>query len=216
MRVDLHCHTCHSPDSLLTLDRLIRQMDRRGIDVVAITDHNTLSGALEYHAQAPDRILVGEEIQTSQGELLALFIDHEVPAGLGAKETIERVRAQGGLVGAAHPFDQTRGPALDRETLDLLQAQLDFVEVLNARVVRDADNDQARAFAARTGLLSSAGSDAHAAFEVGRAYVEMEPFDGPETFLSSLAQARVRGKRSSPLVHFYSTYARWRKQLRAR
>ena len=50
MRVDLHCHTCHSPDSLLTLDRLIRQMDRRGIDVVAITDHNTLSGALEYHA----------------------------------------------------------------------------------------------------------------------------------------------------------------------
>jgi predicted metal-dependent phosphoesterase TrpH len=214
MRVDLHCHTCHSPDSLITLDRLLRQMDRRSIDVVAITDHNTIAGALEFYARAPDRILVGEEIKTTHGELLALFIEDEVPEGLSPEETIERVRAQQGLIGPPHPFDELRGPGLGQENLDLLHDKLDFVEVFNARVIRAAHNDLARAFAARLGLPGSAGSDAHAPIEVGRAYVEMEPFDGPESFLESLAQGQVRGKRSSSLVHAYSTYARWRKRLR--
>jgi predicted metal-dependent phosphoesterase TrpH len=216
MRVDLHCHTCHSPDSLLTLDALLRQMDRRRIDVVAITDHDTISGALAFHAQAPDRILIGEEIKTTQGELLALFVEDEVPAGLTPDETIERVRAQGGLVGAPHPFDQLRGPGLGQGNLELLHRHLDFLEVFNARVVRAGDNDLARAFAARCGLPGSAGSDAHSPFEVGRAYVEMAPFDSPESFLTSLAQGRVGGRLSSPLVHFYSSYARWRKRLRER
>ncbi|MGC9332907.1 MAG: PHP domain-containing protein [Anaerolineae bacterium] len=216
MRVDLHCHTCHSPDSLLTLDALLRQMDLRRIDVVAITDHDTISGARAFHARAPDRILIGEEIKTTQGELLALFIEDEIPSGLSPEGTIEQVQAQGGLVGAPHPFDRLRGPGLDQEDLELLYRQLDFLEVFNARVVRAADNDLARAFAARCGLPGSAGSDAHAPFEVGRAYVEMEPFDDPESFLASLAQGEIVGRLSQPLVHSYSTYARWRKRLRVR
>jgi len=82
MRVDLHCHTIVSPDSLNTLDGLLRQMDRRDIDVVAITDHDQVSGAIEYARCAPGRFIIGEEIKTDQGELLALFLQERVPPGL--------------------------------------------------------------------------------------------------------------------------------------
>jgi predicted metal-dependent phosphoesterase TrpH len=215
MRLDLHCHTCHSPDSLTTCAALLRWMDRRGLDMVAITDHNTIAGAIEFQAQAPDRFLIGEEIKTAQGELLALFLHEVVPPGLSLAETIDRVRVQGGLVGASHPLDRLRGEAIGPEALESIHGQLDFVEVFNARVTYAADNHRAREMAGRWGLPASAGSDAHAPFEIGRAYVEMPAFGGVEDFGTCLAQGQIEGRLSSPLVHFVSSYARWRKGLRA-
>jgi predicted metal-dependent phosphoesterase TrpH len=216
MRVDLHCHTHHSPDSLTTADALLRWMDRRGVDMVAITDHNTIAGALAFHARAPDRFLVGEEIKTAQGELIALFLEEEVPPGLPVEETIQRIRSQGGVVGASHPLDRLRSEALGKEALAAYRNQLDFLEVLNARTIFSADNRLAQATADRWGLPGSAGSDAHAPFEVGRAYVEMPAFNGSRTFLDSLAQGQVGGRLSTPLVHYISTYAKWRKRLGTR
>ena len=215
MRIDLHCHTRYSPDSLTTFEGLLRWMDRRGLDKVAITDHNTLAGALEFYARAPERFLVGEEIKTTQGELLALFLTEEVPPGLSVQETIGRVRTQGGLLGVSHPLDRVRGDAVGRDVLEEIHDELDFIEVLNARTTFRDDNQQARDLATSWGLPCSAGSDAHAPCEVGRAYVELKPFDGPVTFLESLAQGQVCGGLSSPLVHFASRYAVWRRRLGA-
>ena len=216
MRIDLHCHTLYSGDSLSTMDQLLRQMDRCGLDMVAVTDHNTLAGALEFHARAPDRFLVGEEIKTRRGELLALFLTEEVPAGLSLRETIARVRAQGGLVGVPHPLDHLRDEAIGRAALEEIHAELDFVEVFNARVIYPADNRLAQELASAWGLPGSAGSDAHAPFELGRAYVELPAFDSAESFLVGLAQGQIHGRLSSPAVHFVSTYAKWRKRLGAR
>jgi predicted metal-dependent phosphoesterase TrpH len=216
MRVDLHCHTRYSGDSLTSCDALLRWMDRRGLEMVAITDHNTIAGALDFHGRAPDRFLVGEEIKTPQGELLALFIEEEVPPGLSLQETIARVRAQGGVVGASHPLDRVRAEAMGREVLEAIHEHLDFVEVFNARTTFPADNQLVQELAAGWGLPGSAGSDAHAAREIGRTYVEMAPFSGPGAFLDSLAQGRIGGRLSSPLVHLYSSYAKWRKRLGAR
>ena len=98
MRIDLHCHTCHSRDSLMTYEALLHWMDRRGMDMVALTDHNTIAGALAFHARAPERFVVGEEIKTTCGELIALFLEEEVPPGLSLEETVARVHAQGALV----------------------------------------------------------------------------------------------------------------------
>ena len=215
MRIDLHCHTKYSPDSLTTIDSLLRWMDRRELDMVAITDHNTIAGALDFHSRAPDRFLVGEEIKTTRGELLALFIGEEVPPGLSIQETMARVRAQGGLVGVSHPLDRVRSDAVGRDVLDEIHAQLDFVEVLNARTTFRGDNQQARELAAGWGLPGSAGSDAHASCEVGKAYVELASFDGPAAFLEGLAQGQVRGGLSNPLVHLFSRYATWRRRLGA-
>jgi predicted metal-dependent phosphoesterase TrpH len=216
MRIDLHCHSYHSRDSLMSYDALLRQMDRRGMDMVAITDHNTIDGALAFHARAPERFLIGEEIKTTSGELIALFLAENIPPGLTPQETITRVRAQGGLVGASHPLDRWRREALGLEILESIRRELDFLEVLNARVTFSRDNRLAREMAARWGLPGSAGSDAHAPLEVGRAYVDMPAFDGPHEFLDSLALGQIRGRLSSPLVHFFSTYAKWCKQLDAR
>jgi len=216
MRLDLHCHTNASPDSLNTLDGILRQMDRRRIDLLAITDHNLIDAALDFHHQAPERFLVGEEIKTTEGELLALFIAEWVPPGLSPEETIDRVHEQGGLVGASHPLDRLRREAMGSQVLDAIHHRLDFVEVMNARVIFSGDNRRAREKAARWGLPGSAGSDAHAPFEVGRCYVEMPSFDGPHDFVDCLAQAQVGGRVSSPLVHFASTYAKLQKRLKRR
>lgn len=214
MRIDFHCHTHGSPDSLTRCDALLRWMDRRGVDIVAITDHNTIAGAREFQACAPDRFVVGEEIKTTQGELIGLFLREEVPPGLSLEETIDCVRAQGGLVGASHPLDRYRGEAIGRKVLEAIRGQLDFVEVFNARTTLSADNRLARELAVRWGLPGSAGSDAHAPFEVGRAYVEMSCFESSQDFAHCLAQGQIGGRLSSPLVHFVSRYAQWRKRLR--
>jgi predicted metal-dependent phosphoesterase TrpH len=216
MRIDLHCHTCYSGDSLITFDALLGWMARRQLDMVAITDHNTIAGARAFRDRAPERFLVGEEIKTRQGELLALFLEEEVPGGLSVGETISRIHAQGGLVGASHPLDRLRGEAVGLKTLQAIREHLDFVEVFNARMMHRGGNRQARELSTRWGLPGSAGSDAHAPFEVGRAYVEMPCFDGRDGFLDCLAQGQIGGRLSSPLVHFASTYARWRKRLGVR
>jgi predicted metal-dependent phosphoesterase TrpH len=216
MRIDLHCHTCYSSDSLNSFDALLRRMDQRGLDMVALTDHNTTAGALEFHAQAPDRFVVGEEIKTFQGEILALFVEETVPAGLSIQAAISRVRGQGGLVGVSHPLDRVRGEGVGLQTLEAIRDQLDFIEVFNARMTFQADNQRARELANRWGLPASAGSDAHAPFEVGRAYVDLPRFEGSQDFLDCLAQGQIGGRLSSPLVHLVSTYAKWRNRFGAR
>jgi hypothetical protein len=216
MRVDLHCHTLVSPDSLNTLDGLLRQMDRRHIDMVAITDHNEVSAAIEFARCAPGRFVIGEEIKTAQGELLALFVQERVPPGLSPSETIERIRDQGGLVGVSHPLDRARSDAVGCRVLEEIREQLDFIEVLNARTVFSVDNRLAHEKAVRWGLPGSAGSDAHVAYEVGRVYVEIPVFEGPREFIDCLAQGQIGGRVSSPFVHFTSSYARWLKRARGR
>ncbi len=212
MRIDFHCHTHYSRDSLTTFDALLHWMDRRELDMVAITDHNTIAGALEFHERAPDRFLIGEEIKTPQGELIGLFLEKEIPPGLSLAETIDRVHEQGGFVGASHPLDRVRGEAMGREALEAIHEKLDFVEILNARAIFAADNRLAREMAVRWGLPGTAGSDAHVPFEVGRVYVEMPCFEGRHDFLDCLAQGQVGGRPNSPLVHFFSTYAKFRKR----
>lgn len=215
MRIDLHCHTCHSPDSLTTFDALLQRMDLLKLDMVAITDHNAVSGALEFHSRAPGRFVVGEEIKTLEGELIALFLEERVPPGLSIPDTIARIRDQGGLVGASHPLDHLRREAIGRERLRAIHTNLDFVEIFNARIVFASDNRAAREMAVRWGMPGSAGSDAHTVFEVGRAYVEMPCFEGPQDFIDCLAQGQVGGRLSSPLVHLVTRYAKWRKRLGA-
>jgi predicted metal-dependent phosphoesterase TrpH len=210
MRIDLHCHTCYSRDSLNTFDALLRRMDQQGLDMVAITDHNTMAGAIEFHRRAPDRFVMGEEIKTLQGELIALFLEERVPPGLSLEETIARVHDQKGLVGASHPLDRLRTEAMGRNALESVRSQLDFIEVFNARMVFLSDNRQAREMTSRWGLPGSAGSDAHAPFEVGRAYVQMPRFEDRPDFLDCLAQGQIGGRLSSPLVHLVSNYAKWR------
>jgi len=208
IKVDLHVHTCYSPDSLTSLENVITMSVRRGLGALAITDHNSIEGALVLRGMAPFPIVVGEEIDTSEGEITGLFLEEPIPRGLTPAETVARIKEQGGLVYVPHPFDLQRRHRLRESALRSILDDVDIFEVLNARVLWPAHNARARRFAQTHGLLMGAGSDAHTPLEIGRAYVEMAPFTNRDSFLDSLAAARVRGMLSGPHVHLFSTWAK--------
>lgn len=206
IRVDLHCHSVWSPDSLNWIPVLLRQARSRGLDRLAITDHNCIAGALQAQALAPDLVIVGEEILTTSGEVLALFVKEFVPPFLTPEETVRRLRAQGAFISLSHPFDHQRhGWRL--EELEELVPWLDAVEVANARVGSKQVNQRAQEFAARHGLAGTAGSDAHMPFEVGRFSLELPAFDSPETLRLALGRAKLYGDKSPAWVHLFSRYA---------
>ncbi len=212
LRADLHTHTHYSHDSILSPRRFVEQCGRRGINCVAVTDHDTIRGAKAVRELADFKVIVGEEVRSSGGEVIGLFLSDEIPGGRTPDETVDRIKGQGGLVGVPHPFDRLRS-ALRHEDMVRLRDKIDFVEALNARIVFASDNGRAWRFAEANGLAMSAGSDAHSPAEVGRAYVEMPEFDGPQGFLAALRAGQLAGRLSSPLIHMWSRYAVLRRKL---
>lgn len=213
LRVEFHCHTVHSKDSLTPPKKLVEACRRKRIDRVVVTDHNSISGALEAQAIDPERVIVGEEIMTDRGEILAAFLREEVPAGLTPGETIRRLRAQGAFISVSHPFDEWRSGSW-RE-LDLLEITplVDAIEVFNSRCMSPVFNQRALAFAKQHSLAGTVGSDAHAPFELGRSLLLLESFDGPDELRSVIDGASFRTRGSPPWFHLVSRYAVWRKRL---
>ena len=195
VRMDCHLHTVASGDAVLTLDQLADRAEQAGLDVVCITDHNEISAAVAAAGQDLGvRIIIGEEIRTPDGDIIGLFLTERVPYVLPVAEVVARIRAQGGLVYAPHPFDQARS-SLGRVLPGLCAAgAVDIVEVFNAKTATREPNDRAAALAAAYELPGGAGSDAHDPPGVGAAYLELPDFDGPTGFLAALAHARVTGE----------------------
>ena len=210
MKVDFHCHTLYSADSLTSIPALIEAARRRGLDKIVVTDHNSITGALEAYQMAPDLVIVGEEVQTTQGEFLAAFVTDPLPKHLEPAEALRRLKAQGAFISVSHPFDMQRS-GWPLKTLEWLAPQVDAVEVLNARVIDAAYNRLALEFSQKHGLPGNAGSDGHHPSEIGRVYTELPDFHDAETLRAAIRQGRHIGKVSSPLVHFYSVWARIQK-----
>jgi predicted metal-dependent phosphoesterase TrpH len=213
VRVELHLHTCASMDSLVQPQKLLDHCARIGIDRVAITDHNSIDGALAAKALAPDQVIVGEEIETTQGELLGYFMQEWVPGGLEPMETIERLRAQGALISVSHPFEQTRGPKWTYDQLLAIAPYIDAIETFNARCFTNQPNEEAAAFAQEHDIQGTVGSDAHSLFEVGRAMLHMPPFEDAAGFLAALPSAHPHTRLSPPYVHLFSRYAYFHKKI---
>ena len=218
IKVDMHCHTRLSADSLNDPRRLVHAAHAKGLGALCVTDHNGLANslALSLMPDLPIKVIASEEVKSNQGEIIGYFLSELVPKGLTPEETARRIKDQGGLVGIPHPFDTMRSasrlqtPALERL---VQQGLVDIIEVFNARSVRQEDNDRALAFAREHDLAMSAGSDAHTLVEIGRAYVEVTPFDTPGQFLSALRACNVAGQLSSRLIHLGSTWARVAKSI---
>lgn len=213
LRVDFHCHTRYSKDSLTTPEKLLEACKRKGLDRVVITDHNTIAGALHAQKLDPQRVIVGEEVMTLEGELLAAFVTEEVPRGFSPEETIARLRAQGAFISVSHPFDEMRSGHWHPEALLRILPLIDAIEIFNARCMLKEHNIQAQAFAREHNLAGTAGSDAHAAFELGRATLLLPEFHDTASLKLSLPHAELRASLSSPWVHFASVYAKLKKRI---
>ena len=186
-----------SGDSTTTPDEVEQAVVESGLDVVCITDHNAVRGAVELAerlARVGCRVVVGEEVKTQTGELIGLFLTERIAAGATALETAAAIRAQGGVVYVPHPFDPMRRNLAEPSLYELAEAgMLDAVEVLNAKTSLSSLNRRAAEFAVEFGLPGGAGSDAHVPGALGAAYVEMPDFDGPLDFVGCLRDAVVVG-----------------------
>jgi predicted metal-dependent phosphoesterase TrpH len=207
VRVDLHSHTMWSGDATTTPDEVGQAVVEAGLDVLCITDHHAIKGAAQLAGHLPCRVVVGEEVRTHAGELIGLFLTEHIPFGLAPTEAARRIRGQGGLVYVPHPFDPMRHNLHEDALVALADAGLlDAIEVLNAKTSLRSLNARAAAFAAEWGLPGGAGSDAHVPEAIGSAYVEMDDFDGPESFLAALAGADVIG-------HHFDAPRAWRPRI---
>jgi predicted metal-dependent phosphoesterase TrpH len=211
--IDFHTHTSASRDSLTSPADFIRAARRRKLDRVVVTDHNTITGALAVHALDPGLVIVGEEIMTTCGEILAAFVTAEIPSGLSPRETVQRLRDQGAFISVSHPFDSWRSGAWKLEHLVEIAPLVDAIEIFNARCMVPTANRLASEFAHQYALPGTVGSDAHAAFELGAARLLLPQFTGPEGLHRVIREGTVQGHLSPFWVHFFSRYAHSRKKV---
>jgi predicted metal-dependent phosphoesterase TrpH/glycosyltransferase involved in cell wall biosynthesis len=212
---DLHTHTEHSYDCSVPVSALLDHAEAQGLAAVAITDHNTFDGALEALELARGRsvkVIAGEEIKTTAGEVIGLFLSHEIPRGMSLGDTIAAIREQGGLVYLPHPFDRLHVIPGARD-LHRHLAEIDVFEVYNAKLLLDGFNDEALRFARKYNLTTGAGSDAHVVQAIGTGLVRMRAFETPEEFLISLRSGEVI-RRPRSLVYLQGL--KWVAQARER
>lgn len=197
---DLHMHTSYSGDCATTPLELLAACEESGLEAIAITDHNTIAGALEVASLAPKElhVIVGEEIKTTEGEIIGLYLTTEIPRGLSAEETIAEIRKQGGLVYVPHPFD----PLHLTPTYELLArnaADIDIIEVYNPRITFTSFNEKAKRLARKYDIPGGAGSDCHVVQGIGTAMISLRRFGRPEELLASLREADIIRSNKSPL-----------------
>jgi predicted metal-dependent phosphoesterase TrpH/glycosyltransferase involved in cell wall biosynthesis len=213
---DLHMHTSWSHDCSIPVADLVDHASAIGLGAIAVTDHNRFGGALEAAELARGgrlTVIPGEEIKTdSQGEVIGLFLQEEIPRGLSFADTIAAIRAQGGLVYLPHPFDRMHAIP-DPRTLHRHLVDIDVFEAYNARLLRESFNDEALRFARKYDLTMGAGSDAHVLQGLGTGAVRMRAFHGPEEFLVSLRGAEIL-RRPKSLVMLQSL--KWVAQAKER
>ena len=211
--VEFHCHTYASKDSLTRPADLIAMARRKGIDRVIVTDHNSIAGAREAHGIDPEFVIVGEEIMTIKGEILAAFVKEEVPPGLTPLETINILKEQGAFISVSHPFDELRkGGWMENDLLEILPL-VDAIEVYNSRCMLPRFNRRAELFAQKYNIAGTVGSDAHAAFEVGRSLLLLDQFTGPDEMRKVIRRGIPKVKWSPPWFHLTSRYASMIKKI---
>ncbi|HKW60184.1 MAG TPA: PHP-associated domain-containing protein [Candidatus Dormibacteraeota bacterium] len=188
LRVDLHLHSHYSHDGQSSLQELIDRAHVCGLDRLALTDHNTVEGALELERLAPELAIAGEEAKTLEGEVIGLFITKRVPPWLTPEQAMNLIHDMGGLVYVPHPLDRHRSH-FSPHRIAALADRIDIVETYNPWCDADA-NEAAARLARELGKVVATGSDAHSAEELGRSWMEMEEYDGVEDFLQKLRYAR--------------------------
>lgn len=214
--IDLHCHTSASFDSLASPAAVVRAAARRGLTHLVVTDHDRIDGALRARDAAPDglTVIVGEEVRTESGDLIAAFLSRPVPPGLAVAAAIAAIREQGGLVGVPHPFDRHRGSLGRGESsgradgLAAIVELVDWIEVHNARLI-GSGNERAALFAHDHGLPGVAVSDAHSTLEVGVAYTALRGDPStPDGLLVALRSAQTVLGRASYAVRLITPIAK--------
>jgi len=221
---DFHIHTRFSRDSILTEESFIAKAIERGLTHVAVTNHNNVEGAIAVRDKVAElgladqlTVILGEEVSTTDGEVVGLFLTKTIPRGLSANETADEIHRQGGLVSIPHPFDPFRGSHIKEGPLRNLAevGKIDAIEIFNCRVTFQRHNLEAAEFAARYGIPGIAASDSHSSFEVAMAFNGLPGFDTADELKAVLPENDWHASRSSVLIHLTTRWAVWRNMFDA-
>ncbi len=205
IRLDMHVHSHYSSDASNTPKTIADGWKKYGV-LPVVCDHNSIRGADEtcrlIREQSPDvPVILAEEILTSEGEIIGLFLNEEIPACLTAAETLDIINDQGAISIVPHPFCTYRSTAIRRDTLMEVGNRIDVIEGYNARNVTNLANIQAQQFAQKWMKPVSVGSDAHTPFELNSSYATIEPFETPGELVRNLLTADVRYRKVHSSLH---------------
>jgi predicted metal-dependent phosphoesterase TrpH len=214
VKADFHTHSVASPDGGISPEDYRQLLDSGKLDYIAITDHDQVDFALQLHQELGDKIIIGEEIMTTEGELIGLFLTKLVQPGQTARATAEAIRAQGGIVYLPHPFETMRH-GVQASTLDAMPELIDIVEAHNGRAVFQNKSSQALSWAALHKKPMAASSDAHGAKGVGHTYTVVDQPLTKDTLGSVLTQAQLIHGRPPLASLVYPKLNRLKNKMRA-
>lgn len=198
-RADFHIHTAFSPDSTGTPEQIIRRCQQRQLNCIAITDHDTIDGALAVSRIAPFQVIIGEEISSASGHIIGLFLTRAVRPGLSVADTIHEIKSQGGIAVAPHPFSRlARGGSLQDALLENIDL-FDCIEIRNSNNLLTSDCSKAEAVAKKFKKAMTVGSDSHLPLGLGSAVATLPAFTSATDFLPALQLATFDCRVHSPL-----------------
>lgn len=197
VRLDLHNHTAYSSDGVVAPADLLYAARANGLGCIAVTDHNTVAGALEALALSEadptlPRVIPGVEISSADGDVVALYVHEDIPRGMPLLDCIALIKERGGLVYLPHPYDALRRGAVAAHVREQAAEQADIIEVLNGRSLTYRSVRNSYDLARRHGKPQGAGSDAHVRTEVGGAYVTIDRLPTREDLVDLVAAGAVR------------------------
>jgi len=202
-KIDLHTHSILSYDGGISRQEYIDALEKKVLDYIAITDHNEIDFALKLSKEYPDKIIVGEEIMTDDGEIIGLFLNKLIPKHLSVKKTLDLIRDQNGLVYIPHPFDLMRA-GLGKDLLKAHLSDIDIIETFNARAKLKMFDKSAKDFSIQNKLVSSSSTDAHIYLTLGRAYNVVE---GPVNKDNLVEMLRASGNKEEYANAFREKFA---------
>ncbi|HSX28127.1 MAG TPA: PHP domain-containing protein [Candidatus Saccharimonadales bacterium] len=211
-KVDLHTHSQASKDGALTEADYERALTNGQLDTIAITDHNTAEFALDLRRTLGERIIVGEEIATLEGEIIGLFLTETIPPFLSARETVKRIKAQKGLVYVPHPFETVR-KGITAEALEGIAESVDIIEVHNGRAVFQNRSELAREWSVQHEVPGAASSDGHGPRGWGRTYSVVTAMPTRQNLVTLLHQATYEAHWPGVLGVLYPKLNRLRKKF---
>lgn len=212
-KVDLHTHSEASPDGGITKAQYIHAVKSGLLDCIAITDHNRLDFAADLYNELGEHIIVGEEIMTTAGEIIGLFLVKHISNGLSPQATIRAIKDQDGLVYIPHPFESVRHGLHPRILEDII-GFIDIFEVYNGRAFIQDHSKQAVVFAKMNHLVKAASSDAHGVLGLGRTYTAMPRIPNRQNILQELKEASLIAVRPTLRSLLYPKYHRTRKFIK--
>lgn len=211
-KVDLHTHSITSPDGGLRPEQYMVALERGLLDCIAITDHNSIDFATLMNRDLGDRIIVGEEIMTTAGEIIGLFIEEAIAPGLSPIETVRLIKDQGGIVYIPHPFETVR-KGLHPAVLEELVEYIDIIEICNGRAFVQNRSAQAVVWARMNHVLGVASSDAHGFYGLGKTYTRFTQLPNRKNILGLLPTATPITNPPGIRAVLYPKYHRLRKKL---